>query len=109
MVEGEAEVEVGAEEVAEEEAVVVAGVKTTTTCMYCFNVILLNPGQSSIPRGSTRSELESNGRVKTLEIPHGATPRTTYERLLSLFPELDGLGLFFAFLFPGICFYLSYF
>ena len=74
--------------------------------LYCFNVILLNPGQSSIPRGSTRSELESNGRVKTLEIPRGATPRTTYERLLSLFPELDVLGLFFAFLFPGICFYL---
>lgn len=77
--------------------------------LYCFNVILLNPGQSSIPRGSTRSELESNGRVKTLEIPRGATPRTTYQRLLSLFPELDGLELFFAFFFPGICFYLSYF
>ena len=77
--------------------------------LYCFNVILLNPGQSSIPRGSTRSELESNGRVKTLEIPCGETPRTTYQRLLSLFPELDRLGLFFAFLFPGICFYLSYF
>ena len=77
--------------------------------LYCFNVILLNPGQSSIPRGSTRSELESNGRVKTLEIPRGATPWTTYQRLLSLFPELGGLELFFAFLFPGICFYLSYF
>lgn len=67
--------------------------------LYCFNVILLNPGQSSIPRGSTRSELESNGRVKTLEIPRGATPRTTYQRLLSLFPELDGLESFFLFFF----------
>ena len=37
VVEGEAEVEVGAEEVAEEEAVVVAGVKTTTTCIVLMS------------------------------------------------------------------------
>ena len=37
MVEGEAEVEVGAEEVAEKEAMVVAGVKTTTTCIVLMS------------------------------------------------------------------------
>ncbi|KAJ7384079.1 hypothetical protein OS493_024095 [Desmophyllum pertusum] len=56
--------------------------------IYSFVVILLDHGQTSIPRGSVRLDLERNGRIKPFTISRGAPPVTTYRELVQLFPEL---------------------
>ncbi|CAH3176629.1 unnamed protein product, partial [Porites lobata] len=65
------------------------GSGSTTTNSYSFGVILLNPEQTSIPRGSNRSELERSGRMKTFEISRGAPASTTFRKLTELFPDLN--------------------
>lgn len=65
------------------------GSGSTTTNSYSFGVILLNPEQTSIPRGSNRSELERSGSMKTFEISRGAPASTTFRKLTELFPDLN--------------------
>lgn len=65
------------------------GSGSTTTNSYSFGVIPLNPEQTSIPRGSNRSELERSGSMKTFEVSRGAPASTTFRKLTELFPDLN--------------------
>ena len=58
---------------------------------YSFAVILLDSGQSSIPRGSQRNDLNSKGRIKQVQISRGAPAATTSRKIRDLFPELQRL------------------
>ena len=58
---------------------------------YSFAVILLDSGQSSIPRGSQRNNLNSKGRIKQFQISRGAPAATTFRKIRDLFPELQRL------------------
>ena len=52
------------------------GSGSTTTNSYSFGVILLNPEQTSIPRGSNRAELERSGRMKRYQEEHQLLPHS---------------------------------
>ena len=56
---------------------------------YTFTVILLDPDQSAIPRGTQRHELDRNGRIKEFRISRGAPAVTTFRKVAELFPELQ--------------------
>ena len=61
---------------------------------YSFSVILLDCGQSSIPLGSQRNELNSKGRIKQFQISKGAPAATTFRKIRDLFPGLQRLVIF---------------
>jgi len=55
---------------------------------FIFDVILLDPGQQTIPRGGARSKLMSMGRARSLSTPKGAPPSVTSRNVEGLFPNL---------------------
>ena len=58
--------------------------------VYNFNVVLLDPGDDSIPRGTLRQDLNNSGRIVKISLGRGTQEAGSMRALNGAFPFLGG-------------------